>query len=117
MEWLALSNWILVVAIALLVARVPMPSLSLQAFAVLAGLGTMIVFVSGGAHAFGWITVGLACAAFVALAVGSITLTADADGTMQRVKQSRKETAAGAAGLELPFLLTAALLSCGAVLA
>jgi hypothetical protein len=115
MQWLALANWILVAAAALFVVSVPLPSLATQMLAAFGGLGTIIVFAAEGTRAFAWISVGLGCAGFILLAVGSRTLVTDADGTMEWAAQSRKELAAAAAGFELPFILTAAVLSAGAI--
>ena len=111
MNWLALTNWVFVAGLALGAARTPLVSLAGQAILVLAGLGAMIVLVSGGASAWAFIAVGLACAAGIFGTVAARTLIEDPPDTARRVGQSRMETAAALEGLLLPFLATAGLLS------
>ncbi len=79
-------------------------SLGGQAILVLAGLGAMIVLVSGGASAWAFIAVGLAAAAGVFGTVAAQTLIDDPPDTARRVGESRMETAAALEGLVLPFL-------------
>ncbi|MFZ0383220.1 MAG: hypothetical protein WCD11_25135 [Solirubrobacteraceae bacterium] len=111
MNWLALTNWVFVAALALGAARAPLVSLAGQAILVLSGLGAIIVLVSGGASAWAFIAVGLACAAGVFATVAARTLMEDPPDTARRVGQSRMETSAALEGLLLPFLATAGLLS------
>jgi hypothetical protein len=111
MEWLTLVNWVLVAALALPAAGVQLPSLGGQALCALGGLAAIVVFASGGAAAFAWIAVALACVGTILAAVGGRTLIEDAAGTLQTGKQSRTEMVAGLVGLELPFFATAGVLS------
>jgi hypothetical protein len=77
----ALTNWVFVAGLALGAARTQVVSLAGQAILVLAGLGAMIVLVSGRASAWAFIAVGLAGAAGVFGTVAARTLIEDPPDT------------------------------------
>jgi hypothetical protein len=104
MTWLTLAVWILVTLLALLAARMPLPSLGAQALVLLVGLGLTIAFVTGQSHAFAWVAFGLACLAVPLASAGAWTLVQDESVLVAGTKPYIKEGAAGLLGLELPFL-------------
>jgi hypothetical protein len=117
MRWLTLCTWIVLVAVALPAARVPLVSLLGQAACALGGLAVIIVFAASGASAFAWSAFAIACAGTLLAASAAHTLVEDAPGTMRGVRQGRKETVAGLEGLELPLFAVAVLLSVAVALA
>jgi hypothetical protein len=117
MRWLTLFTWILLVAMALPAARVPLVSLAGQAACALGGFAAIIVFAAGGASAFAWSAFGIACAGTLFAAAAAHTLIEDAPATMLGVEQGRKETVAGVEGLELVLFPVTILLSAAVALA
>lgn len=115
MQWLALVTWILVLLLALPTGRVLLPSIGAEILCVLAGLATMAVFAAEGGRVFAWVAFGLACLATVLALISADVLIADAEESGQWMRQRHKESSAGLLGFEVPFLITAALLSVAAI--
>src|SRR5262249_23494911 len=117
MQWLTLGNWIFVALLAAPVASIAIafPSLGAQALAAFAGLAMVIVFAVDGRDVFAWISVGVGAVGIVVLSFGARSLMSDSPRTIF-VGQGKEEMVASLVGLELPFFITAALLSAGAAL-
>ena len=118
MQWLALTNWILVALLALPAARIAVviPWLGVQAPVVLAGLVLVILFTITGAAELAWVfSAGVGFLAMMPMAAGARSLISDAPKGLQ-VSQSAQENVAMLVGGALPFLVTAILLSGLAVL-
>jgi hypothetical protein len=117
MQWLTLGNWIFVALLAAPVASIAIafPSLGLQALAAFAGLALVIVFAADGSEVFAWVSAGIGAVGILVLSVGTHSLIQDSPRTVS-VGQSKEEMVASLVGLELPFFITAALLSVGAAL-
>jgi hypothetical protein len=114
MQWLTLGNWIFVALLAAPVASIAIafPSLGAQALAAFAGLAMVIVFAADGRDLFAWISVGVGAAGIVVLSFGARSLMSDSPRTVF-VGQGKEEMVAALVGLELPFFITAAILSAG----
>jgi hypothetical protein len=114
MQWLTLGNWIFVALLAAPVASIAIafPSLGAQALAAFAGLAMVIVFAANDNDVFAWISFGLGCVGIIVLSVGAHSLIQDTPRTVF-LGQSKEEMVASLVGLELPFFITAAILSAG----
>src|SRR6516225_8061707 len=101
---LALAVWAIVALLVLVAASARLPSLAAQAPIALGGLGTAIAFVAGGAQAFAWISVGLACLTGVLASIAARSMIYDDPGALPSARQPIKELSAGLVGFELPLL-------------
>jgi hypothetical protein len=114
MQWLTLGNWIFVALLAAPVASIAIgfPSLGAHALAAFAGLAMVVVFAVNGDDLFAWISVGVGAVGILVLSIGAHSLMSDAPRTVS-VGQTKEEMVAALVGLELPFFITAAILSAG----
>ena len=114
MQWLALTVWILVAALALPLSRgaaYGRTSLGVQALAGIGGLALSIAVCAGGALELAWW--GLGCGAIGVLAVGvaSMGLTAEREGAVGVQVERMEEHEAGLAGVQLLLMTLATILT------
>lgn len=111
MEWLGLVIWLVVVACALPLAAAgafTAPSLGAQSLFVLGGLVSCVLYiVLGSGEWLAWVSVGLALLAGLTVAMGAARLIAD-ERPGGGGRAGDEANAALLAGVELPFVLTAA---------
>jgi hypothetical protein len=104
MQWVALTLWILVTALALPLSRgaaYGRASLGVQALAALGGLALSATVCAGGALQLGWWAVG--CGALGVFAVGTAAagLMAEREGAVAVQVERLEEQEAGLAGVQL----------------
>lgn len=114
MQWLTLTIWILVAALALPLSRgaaYGMASLGVQALAAIGGLALSIAVCAGGALQLAWWALGCGVFGTIAMATATAGLTAEREGTVSVQVEQLEEHEAGLAGVQLLLLALATILS------
>jgi len=109
MQWLALTLWVIVAAIALplsLGAAYGRPSLGMQAVAAVGGLGLSIAVCDGAPLSLAWWGVGCGAVGVLSVSVAAASLTAEREGAVPIRMGGAEEHAAGLAGLQLVMVTT-----------
>lgn len=114
MQWLALTLWVIVVAVALplsIGAAYGRVSLGVQAPAAVGGLGLSIAVCDGAPLSLAWWGVGCGAIGALSVSVAAASLTAERDGGVPIRMESAEEHAAGLAGLQLVMVVTVTIVT------
>ncbi len=109
MQWLALTLWAIVTAVALplsMGAAYGRPSLGVQALAALGGLGLTIAVCDGAPLSLAWWGVGCGAVGALSVSVAVAGLTAEREGAVAIRMEGVEEHMAGLAGLQLVMVVT-----------
>ncbi len=114
MEWFALFVWVIVFFIALPLGaglfrgRI---SLGVQALAASAGLALLIIYIGGEPSAWAWAASIAGVVGVLAVFVAAVGLVSDREPAVAATNQRAEELEAKLAGVQLPLLVVAALLT------
>jgi len=114
MQWLALSLWVIVAAVALPLstgAAYGRPSLGIQALAAVGGLALTIAVCAGAPLSLAWWGVGCGALGALSVSVAAAGLTAEREGAVAIRMEGVEEHVAGLAGLQLAMVVTATIVT------
>jgi hypothetical protein len=113
-QWLTLTVWILVAALALPLSRGAIygrVSLGAQAIVAMGGLALSIVVCTGGAKELAWWALGCGAMGILAMGAASVGLTAEREGTVAVEVELMEEHEAVLAGVQLLLMGLVTILS------
>jgi hypothetical protein len=114
MQWLALTLWVIVTAVALALsmgAAYGRPSLGVQALAAVGGLGLTIAVCDGAPLSLAWWAVGCGALGVLSVSVAAAGLTAEREGAVAIRMEGIEEHVAGLAGLQLVMVATTTIVT------
>lgn len=114
MQWVALTLWVIVTAIALplsMGAVYGRASLGVQALAAVGGLGLTIAVCDGAPLSLAWWGVGCGAIGVLSVSVAAASLTAEREGAVPIRMEGAEEHAAGLAGLQLVMVVTTTMVT------
>jgi hypothetical protein len=113
-QWVALTLWVIVTAIALplsMGAVYGRASLGVQALAAVGGLGLTIAVCDGAPLSLAWWGVGCGAIGVLSVSVAAASLTAEREGAVPIRMEGAEEHAAGLAGLQLVMVVTTTMVT------
>jgi hypothetical protein len=114
MQWLALTLWAIVAAVALPLstgAAYGRPSLGMQALAAVGGLALTIAVCAGAPLSLAWWGVGCGALGVLSVSVAAAGLTAEREGAVAIRMEGVEEHVAGLAGLQLVMVVTTTIVT------
>jgi hypothetical protein len=114
-EWFVLFVWLIVLLVALPLGAGPVRgwvSLAIQALAAIAGFALVIAYIADNqSSAWAWAAAAAGVAGVLAVSVAAAHLVSDREGAVRATNQRAEERDGMLAGVELPLLVVAALLT------